>query len=385
MRGFRWSHALVVARRDLLDVFRQRSVWALLLLIPTVNVSFLLVLPGIATEREQRQLSRTAYTAAVEEGVDVTDTLRAARVAVIPTSDAAALVASRRVDVGLRSPGGDGRTIEVMVLSARARSRAAAATVTAALERDAAETARRSLSERGIEAAADDPFTTEHVDLTATGKGRRLALAGSLPLLVLLPLSSVIGLSSQRISGSKDRRVLEPLLVLPMTRTSVLAGKGLSGFGLGLVTLPAIILPLVLGRFVPVGRAGRTVAVPLATGVGVVAAAVLLLVVLVALGVVLGAAARTSTELSTVLQVVTLPVFLLGLLLQLRSGIPASPGLLAVPIFGLLLLLREIGSGSVELWQVAVGVASSAVTVSVLVAAGARLLERETSVLRPSS
>jgi sodium transport system permease protein len=381
--GFRWRHAVVVARRDLLDVFRQRSVWALLLLIPAVNVCFLLVLPGVATEREQRQLARTAYTAAVEPDVDVGDALAGARVATVRAADAAELVARRRVDVGLRS--NEDRTVEVLVLSGRARSRAAGAAVTAALERRAAELVRSDLAERGLSTAIVDPFATERVDLTATGQGRRLALAGSLPLLVLLPLSSVIGLSSQRISGSKDRRVFEPLLVLPMTRASVLAGKGLSGLGLGLITLPAVVLPLVLGRFVPVGRAGRTVEVALGTGAGIVATALVLLVVLVAIGLVLGAAARTSTELSTVLQVVTLPVFLLGLLLQLRSGIPASAGLLSIPVFGLLLLLREIGSGSAQAWQVVVALTSSGITVVVLLAAGARLLDRETSVLRPSS
>ena len=382
MRDFRWSHAFVVAHRDLLDVFRQRSVWALLLLIPAVNVGFLLVLPGIATEREQRQLARTVYSAAVEPGVDVEDALRRARVALVPTDDAAGLVASRRVDVGVRRREG---SYEVLVLSGRARSRAGGAAVSAALERNAAAVVRAALVERGLAAGLTEPFSTERVDLTATGQGRRLALAGSLPRLVLLPLSSVIGLAAQRISGSKDRRVFEPLLVLPIARTSLLAGKGLSGLGLGLITLPAIVLPLVLGRFVPVGRTGRTVELPLATGAAVVATALVLLIVLVSIGLVLGAAARTSTELSTVLQVVTLPVFLLGLLLQLRSGIPASPGLLAVPVFGLLLLLREVGSGAVEAWQVAVAVTASAVMVVVLLGAGTRLLERETSVLRPSA
>ena len=382
MKDFKWSHALVVAQRDLLDVFRQRSVWALLLLIPAVNVGFLLVLPGLATEREQRQLARTVYSAAVEPGVEVGDALREAKVAVVATDDAAALVASRRVDVGIRRRD---RSFEVLVLSGRPRSRAGGAAVSAALERQAASIVQAALVERGLPTELAEPFSTERIDLTATGQGRRLALAGSLPLLVLLPLSSVIGLAAQRISGSKDRRVFEPLLVLPIARTSLLAGKGLSGLGLGLVTMPAVVLPLVLGRFVPVGRTGRTVELPLATGAAVVTTALVLLVVLVSIGLVLGAAARTSTELSTVLQVVTLPVFLLGLLLQLRSGIPASPGLLAVPVFGLLLLLREVGSGAVELWQVAIAVMSSGALAVTLLGAGTRLLERETSVLRPSS
>jgi hypothetical protein len=54
-------------------------------------------------------------------------------------------------------------------------------------------------------------------------------------------------------------------------------------------------------------------------------------------------------------------------------------------VFGLLLLLREIGSGSAQVWQVVVALTSSGITVVVLLAAGARLLDRETSVLRPSS
>jgi hypothetical protein len=112
---------------------------------------------------------------------------------------------------------------------------------------------------------------------------------------------------------------------------------------------------------------------------------VVLLVVLVCLGLAVGAASRTSAELGSVLQMATLPLFLLGSLLQFRSGIVTTAQLLALPFFGLLLCVRDIAISALAPRNLAIAVGATAVWIAALFALAGRLLESERSVLRSTS
>ena len=81
----------------------------------------------------------------------------------------------------------------------------------------------------------------------------------------------------------------------------------------------------------------------------------------------------------------TLPLFLLGSLLQFRSGIVTTYPLLALPFFGILLSVRDVAIGALTASHVAAAVAATAVWGAVLLAVAARLLRSERSVLRTTS
>jgi ABC-type Na+ efflux pump permease subunit len=198
-------------------------------------------------------------------------------------------------------------------------------------------------------------------------------------------LTGAVGIAAQRVSGSKDQRVFEPLLVLPFSRREVLVGKAVSGLALGSITLPAVAGPLLLGRVLPISRAGTSIALPFAETMGVVGVAVGLLVLLVSLGVMIGAAARTSAELGSVLQIATLPVFLLGLFLQFRSGIESRPGLLVLPFFGPLLVVRDLTVGALTVAHALTAAAATTAWAALLLWLGSRFVESERSVLRSTN
>jgi ABC-type Na+ efflux pump permease subunit len=212
-----------------------------------------------------------------------------------------------------------------------------------------------------------------------------LALATLLPLLVLLPVAGTVGVAAQRISGSKDQRAFEPLLVLPFTRRELLVGKALGALAIGSVTLVAVGAPLFLGRFVPVGSGGRSISLPLGELVAVIGIGAVLLVLLVLLGVAVGAASRTSAELGSVLQMATLPIFLLGSFLQFRSGIVTTPPLLVLPFFGPLLCLRDVALGTLTMPHLMLAIAATAGWGGLCIAAGVRFLDSERSVLRSTA
>lgn len=391
---------LAIGRHDLLDLRRQRGVWVGLVLIPFVTVSFLLLLPGVLAEREARSQERAVYRVAVQAS-DVAsvsalrDGLPASRFRVTGSDDARAQVSSSKADVGLvvSTPdvsaalaGSDEQvTGEVVVLAGRSRSRAALGALGPALEQFAIEITERRLELRRLPVSTVHPFVVSTVDLSETPRGQRLNLATLLPLLVLLPVAGTVGVAAQRVSGSKDQRVFEPLLVLPFTRRELLLGKALGALAIGSVTLVAVGVPLFLGRFVPVGAGGRSISLPLRELVAVLGIGAVMLVLLVVLGVAVGAASRTSAELGSVLQMATLPIFLLGSFLQFRSGIVTTPQLLVLPFFGPLLCLRDVALGTLTVGHAAVAVASTLGWGALCIAGGVRLLESERSVLRSTT
>lgn len=392
---------LSVARHDLIDLRRQRGIWTGLLLIPFVTVSFLLLLPGVLAQRERSSNADAVHRVALQTpelaGAGGAGTAEAAaalglgrRFRVSPSEDARRDVLDGRADVGVllevdvvRALAAD-EAVEgdIFLLSSRSRSRAALGAVASAISAEGLEVGEERLEVRGLPAATARPVAIELVDLSSTPRGRRLSLARLLPLLVLLPAAGAVGVASQRISGSKDQRVFEPLLVLPFTRAELALGKALSAFTIGTINLVAIAVPLLLGRQIPLGGAGRQVYLSLGDIAAATVIGAVLLVLLVCLGVAVGAASRTSAELSSVLQTVTLPIFLMGSLLQFRSGIPTETHLLVLPFFGLLLCVRDVAIGALSSVDLAVAVSATLGWAALALGVATKILQGERSVVR---
>ena len=388
-----------VARHDLLDLGRQRLVWFGLLLIPFVTVSFLLLLPGVLSQREQASQATATYRVSVQidAGVAAPALLSALalpdRLRPMTSTDARKDVVASKGDVGLvlegdptaRLVAGDPVSGDVFVLSSRTKSRAAFGALAQALEDTGLRITDERLAGRALPPSAARPLVVRQIDLSDTTRGRRLSLASLLPLLVLLPAAGTVGISAQRISGSKDQRVFEPLLLLPYSRVELLAGKALSSWTIGTISLAAVGLPLLLGRAIPVGTAGRTVSLPFGEVVAVIAIGALLLTLMIAVGIAVGAASRTSAELGSVLQMATLPIFLMGSFLQFRSGIATQPALLVLPFFGVLLCIRDVAIEALQPAHLGLAVAATAAWSTLAMAVAARMVQSERSVLRSSS
>ena len=383
-----------IAWQDLLDLGRQRGTWVSLLMFPVINVLLIVVVPGFLSEREQAKQDTERYRVAIEAVPDdsglLRDELIEANFDVIAVPDARRAVRTRVAHVGLRLDAGAREAFEgtdqaqarVIALTTRRASNLAFGRLIEVLETVRIDQAATRALAAGLPKGAVRPITVEQVDLADSAAGARLELSHTLPFLALLPLTAAVGISAQRISGAKDLRIIEPLLLLPVRRFEVLAGKALAGFALGAVILPAVVVPLVASRFLPAGGAGRTVALGVETIAAITGVAALLLVVLVSIGAFAGAVARTSTELSSALPFVTLPLVLLAMALQFFTGVRATATTAFVPVLGPALLLRDAGAGVAASSAAALTVVATAVWAVVLLALATRFLERERTVLR---
>lgn len=395
--------AAAIAAQDLLDVIRQRSTWMLLVLLPFMNVLLVVALPGVLSQREREQRTRETFTVAVDGTPSDVTTLSAllkpARLRVVPSSDPSAAVKAKRAHIGIVVPdgsalpaastpasttGADEVQLRVVALGTRATSRLALGRAVATLEAYRSQVTEGGVKARGLPPRMARPIAVEAVDLADTELGGRLALSALLPFLLLFPLTSALNMAGQRVSGGKDQRVLEPLLLLPVSRSVILLGKAISGYAIGLVMLPAIAVPLVIGRIVPVGEAGREVSLGPSTVLAVLAVAVVVLAFFVAMGVCTGAASRTTAELGSLAQFVTVPIMLLALSINFLH-VRTVPSLAAVPLLGPALVARDIVAGTADVTDVAMALLTTGLSAIALLAVSGRLLERERSVVRPTS
>ena len=394
----RWARRVaLLARYDLTDLMRERGTWISLLMFPIVNVMLIVLLPGFLEQRELSEQESRTYDVAVEGSISdlrvmAPRLLTPGKFDVVQVTDAETEVRKGRAHVGIviRAGAADAFTdageeqaqVTVVALSSRRVSNLGTAEVVKVLDDARQQRAEARAAAVGLQPRVVRPVTTESVDLAATNAGARLQLSQAIPLLMLLPLTSAVGIAAQRVAGSKDLRIMEPLLLLPVARSTVLAGKALAGVVLGVILLPAVILPLAIARFLPAGRAGRPVEIPPVTILSMFAVAGVLLVLLVALGAFTGAMARSNTELAVALPFATFPIILLGMSLQFVSSLHATALFAAVPILGPVLLARDVVADVAVPSGAAITVVSTVAWCAMLLAGASRFLERERAVIR---
>ena len=285
----------------------------------------------------------------------------------IPESFAEALAAGRPAPVQLVTDGserGDAPAI---------------GRVRAALGAWASTLAGQRLQLRGIDPRVVSPLAMDDVDVS-TATGRSLILLGIVTYFLLFSiLTGGLYLAIDATAGERERKSLEPLFTLPVSRESILFGKLAATFAfmsLSLViTLVAFSLSL---RFIDLERLGMLANF----GPAVAAKTFLLLLPFAAFGAALLTLVASFTRsyreaqawLSAVLIVPTVPIIFAGI-----YGLSASLPAMLVPSLSQHLLVTELmrGEALVPL-HVTVSAAATLAVAALLTAGILRFYRRET-------
>ena len=285
----------------------------------------------------------------------------------IPESFAEALAAGRPAPVQLVTDGserGDAPAI---------------GRVRAALGAWASTLAGQRLQLRGIDPRVVSPLALDDVDVS-TATGRSLILLGIVTYFLLFSiLTGGLYLAIDATAGERERKSLEPLFTLPVSRESILFGKLAATFAfmsLSLViTLVAFSLSL---RFIDLERLGMLANF----GPAVAAKTFLLLLPFAAFGAALLTLVASFTRsyreaqawLSAVLIVPTVPIIFAGI-----YGLSASLPAMLVPSLSQHLLVTELmrGEALVPL-HVTVSAAATLAVAALLTAGILRFYRRET-------
>lgn len=387
-------HVALVFLRELLDLRRERRVLASLFLQPLAVIA-IIAAPAYFIHRAEVRNTGEKLVVAVQGDVDAVPGLRDALerppFELETVEDAARLLTTENAEMGIEIPAGAaalvqaGQPVPLRVLSLSTQDVSTRAIP--ALTRRLAEL-RRSESARLLAAAGAPevlaaPVRLELVDVgTTSAEGVRFGIAQAIPSLVVVQLFGLISMAASRLSGAKDRRTLEALLVLPSARRDLLAGIG--GAALVVSTLAAlvVVLPLTALLTTLVASVERSVGGPVDVVVSIVVGTAVAATLMVATGLYAGARSGSSSEgtgLSTILQMAVIGAVMISPVL---SEVDAEGLVLAAPLIGTMLFVRDGLAEGPNLVDAATVVVAQLAIAWILLQRAARLLDSDRGVLR---
>jgi sodium transport system permease protein len=244
---------LIVARKELVDLFRDRkTVMIGMLMMPLLFPALILGIGSLAERRTRTQLESTMQLPIIgaEHAPNLVRYLHAQNIeAQPPPGDPDGEVRAQKHDVVLRIPPGFGDAwrasrsaqVELIYDSSRQESRIPVSRVRGAIDRYNGTLAALRSMDRGLSPEVLQPVRVSQRDV-ATPESRRGMLLSFLPYLLIL--SSFLGgayLIIDVTAGERERQSLEPLLATPAARTAIMSGKILAAICFGMISLLLIL------------------------------------------------------------------------------------------------------------------------------------------------
>jgi sodium transport system permease protein len=244
---------LIVARKELIDLFRDRRTVTLgLLLMPLLFPALILGTGSMAEKRTRTQLESTLQLPVIgaEHAPNLMQYLYSRNIEAQPAPpDPDADVRAQTHDAVLRIPedfAEHWRTsrsaqVELIYDSSRRDSQIPVARVRGAIEQYSRTLGVLRIIERGISPEVAQPVRVAQRDV-ATPESKRGMLLAFLPYLLIL--SAFLGgayLVIDVTAGERERQSLEPLLATPASRTLIMSGKLLAAIFFGMLSLLLIL------------------------------------------------------------------------------------------------------------------------------------------------
>jgi ABC-type Na+ efflux pump permease subunit len=386
---------VLLFRRELLDLRRERRVFRRLFLQPVIFV-LLLGAPAFFIQRADARQRATTLVVAVDGDVDAVPGLRAALSTkpfrLVSTNDPADRVAAESAAVGVELPrdaaalvaAGQTVPLQVLAFSTQDIATRAVPAITQRLAELRLTQSRRMLADAGVPPALASPVQLEINDVAKTSpEGIRFGIGQALPALLVIQLFGLVTIAQERLVGAKDRRTFEALLVLPIERRRLLLGIGGASLLVGALSAIIILVPLTLGLATAIASVSRSLAGPLDIGIAIVVGALAIAVTLTALGLYLGARAGSGSEGSVFVTLVQVTIFSTVVISPFLAEV-ASRSMLPIPIIGPMLFVRDgVGTGAAPR-DIVIVLGSQIAIAGLLLRRAARLLDQERSVLRAS-
>jgi ABC-type Na+ efflux pump permease subunit len=389
-------HVRLVIEREALDYRRQKRVWRRLFLQPLLFIAVLSVPVLLVQQAQSREQDREVTVAVQGDAIDVpglVDALTKPPLHYRPSTDAARDVVGSAAEVGLvLAPStkaaverGTPVPVQLLTLPTETGSRLGGGTVAQRLAELRAATVNAATAARGLPPSVANPISLTPKDLaTTTATGTRFGLAQGLPALLVIQLFGLMSNAEERIAGAKDRRVLEPLLVLPFRRRDIVLGIGGASLGIGFLAAALVFVPLALGLATFVGSVAKTVGGSFDVVSAILVGAILLGTFFTSFGLYAGARAHSGGEGSTFVTVAQVAVFAVVASTPFLSELAAKGPILAAPVIGPMLLIREGAASGLDTTQLVTAIAGALVVARLLVDRATRLVGAEVSVLRAS-
>jgi sodium transport system permease protein len=269
-------------------------------------------------------------------------------------------------------------SLELVIDSSRNEARTSVRRTRRLLGEYSRKTAALRLLARGVHPDVSRPLAIEEIDLSTPQKAAANVL-NMIPMFVLL--AAFIGgmyVATDTTAGERERGSFEPLLINPVPRRALAAGKWLATvvFSAVSVVLTLFCSVLALG-FVPLEDLGITMTLGAAQSIGLLAATLPLAFLAAGIQLVIATFARSFREAQTYLSLLMFVPMLPAVFFSV-SPIKSALWMMPVPVLGQQVLLMDVIRGeSVDAVGFVLAAVSSLALAAVFLEVTARLFRRE--------
>jgi sodium transport system permease protein len=390
----------LIARKEFLDLLRDRRTIITALVIPLVSFPLLFSVIGYfaspvsnPSQIAVQNLDGTGGLAA-----NLTSTVLSSPVVhavLLPSSaNLTSDIAKSAHDVGILIPAGFSASISagrqgnltIYYDPANGRAQEGVSVIQGVVAGVSQSIATQRLQVKNVTRADITPIGINRLSLGSQNETSSVLAAGSLFPSFLLYFTFLGGFyfMVDDIAGEKERRSLEPLLALPVGRTTIFAGKYLVAFVLSMATaslgLVGTLFSLTeLGQVIGGGSGG--ISIPYDTFPAIIGIVALAALSLSALGFCISAFSKNIKEaqqyLSPVFFIFFIPIYFTSFLPQNQISQYA-----AIPLLGYVVLIRDIIVGQATAYEALVSVTINVAALVIFVWLAQRLLSSEKVILR---
>ena len=367
---------------------RRPGAWLSSALIGAMFAGLLLMI-GVVSDRVQDVADAQVLVVAVggdlDGGAGVLDLLADERLSFRPADDPMADVVDRRAAAAVVLPAG----ADDAVAAGEAVEVAIGYRATESGSEEAQLVLLRRLQAAELEVLTGVPADLAPVELDVRPVLRdaevgRVRLARQVGAVAALLCLGVVTAVAGTLGGAREQRSLEPLLVLPLRRSSLAGGVMAGSLPLASVQVVAGVGLLVATAAVPSSTSHQDAATVLAMLLAGALAAVPLAAVACATGVVAGSMGTGTDDAVSLGDLLALPFVGIGIGMFLAQAWDPPIAAYAVPGLGQSLLVRDAVAGTVTAGSAAVTIGSAAAVVVALVVVAGRLVGGERRILRAS-
>ncbi len=281
-------------------------------------------------------------------------------------------------DYGKDFAAGHAAKVQLVVDNSRTKARATIKRVQAVLNQYSGTLGTQRLLARGVSPELAMPVRVEEVDL-ATPERLAASILNMIPLfLVIACFMGGLNVAIDTMAGERERGSLEPLLLNPVQRGTLVVGKWLATtvFACTMVVGVTAVFVAVAKR-VPLQDLGVKVSLDALTALGMMAAVLPLALLASAVQMLVATFARSYKEAQTYLQLLMMLPMVPGMVLAL-SPIQSQPWMYSVPVLGQELLVSELMRGeALGVMPFVLGLVSCVVLAAALLTVTARMLGDE--------
>jgi len=378
---------LAVFRKEMVDAIRDRRSVVSAMLFPVLMPALITVLFNVMAERKREALDVTIPVVGAERAPDLVDWIQRRGMTLEEgPADPEAAVIARDVDFVLVIPEGFGEDfsqastaeVELVVDGSRKEAGMAVGRVRRLVEGYSRMVGALRLVARGVSPQLNQAVRIQEVDV-ASSRQRAASWLSFIPMLVIFPaFMAGMNVAIDTTAGERERNSLEPLLVHPVPRGALVAGKWLTAtvFSAAGVGLTVASLLFALSR-VPLQQLGIDLQLGQREALGILAVGLPLCLFASGIQVLVATFARSFKEAQTyVSMLIMLPM--VPHFISSVSSLGEAWWMYMVPALGQHMVLTDVVGGEpLRAAKFAAVALSTALLGGACAAVTAKLFERE--------